>query len=155
LGDEIRVPTLDGEEKVVIAAGTPSGEVIRLRNKGVPHLRRNGRGDQFVVINVKIPTQLTAEQRRLMTEFGKTLGAKSRPNAKRDSSTGLKIFLAFDYLDNVRFRLCHPPSAPPPLCGGQGVSRVAAKGLCTMNNEILRALRALSLPWTGSPGNDT
>ncbi len=79
LGDEIVVPTLDSEEKIAIAAGTQSGEVVRLRNKGVPHLRRNGRGDQFVVINVKVPTSLNAEQRRLMAEFGKTMGREVTP----------------------------------------------------------------------------
>ncbi|MGD8466153.1 MAG: molecular chaperone DnaJ, partial [Anaerolineae bacterium] len=45
LGDKIRIPTLDGDEELVIPAGTQTGEVIRLRDKGVPHLRRNGRGD--------------------------------------------------------------------------------------------------------------
>ncbi len=95
LGDEITIPTLDGEETIAIAAGTQSGEIIRLRNKGVPHLRRNGRGDQFVVLNVKTPTNLTPEQRRLMVEFSKTLGREVTPQREKSFLDKLKdIFSA-------------------------------------------------------------
>ena len=74
LGDEVTVPTLDGEEKLVIPAGTQTGAVFRLRSKGVPHLRRNGRGDQLIVTQVIIPTELTEEQRELFQHLAKTLG---------------------------------------------------------------------------------
>ncbi len=90
LGDEVTIPTLDGEEKITITAGTQSGEVVRLRNKGVPHLRRNGRGDQFVVINVKVPTTLNAEQRRLMVEFSKTMGHEVTPQREKSFMDKLK-----------------------------------------------------------------
>ena len=73
LGDEVMVPTVDGEEPLKIPAGTPSGKVMRLRNKGVPYLRSSGRGDQLVVVNVTIPTKLTEEQKRLFQELSKTL----------------------------------------------------------------------------------
>ncbi len=61
LGDEIIVPTIDGEEQLVVPAGTQSGKVFRLRGKGVPRLDRSGRGspmgrgDQHVVVQVAIP----------------------------------------------------------------------------------------------------
>jgi molecular chaperone DnaJ len=74
LGDTITVPTLDGEESIDIPAGTQPGKVFRLRGHGIPHLRRSGRGDQLVVIQVDIPTNLTAEQKRLFKELSKTLG---------------------------------------------------------------------------------
>lgn len=61
LGDEITVPTLDGEEKLRILALNP--KVFKLRNKGIPVLNRNSRGDQLVTVNVQIPTQLTEEQK--------------------------------------------------------------------------------------------
>ena len=73
LGDRIRVPTLEGEETVEIPPGTQPGHVIRLRGRGIPHLRRNGRGDLLVVVQVEIPTRLTAEQRRLFQELARTL----------------------------------------------------------------------------------
>jgi len=73
LGAEVKVPTLEGEEEVSIAAGTQSGTVLRLRRKGVPHLRKNGRGDELVLLRVVVPTKLSREQRRLLQELGKTL----------------------------------------------------------------------------------
>jgi len=73
LGAEVRVPTLEGEEKISIPPGTQSGTVLRLRNKGVPHLRRNGRGDELVLVRVTVPTKLSREQKRLFQELGETL----------------------------------------------------------------------------------
>jgi molecular chaperone DnaJ len=74
LGDKILVPTLDGEEELPIPAGTQTGEVFRLRGKGVPFLQRNGRGDQLVMIHVLTPTKLTKRQKELLTELSSTLG---------------------------------------------------------------------------------
>jgi molecular chaperone DnaJ len=74
LGDKVTVPTLDGEEPIDIPAGTQPGKVIRLRSKGIPHVRRTGRGDQLVVVQVSIPTSLSGEQKRLFGELSKTLG---------------------------------------------------------------------------------
>jgi len=73
LGAEVQVPTLEEEEKVPIPAGTQSGKVLRLRDKGVPHLQRNGRGDQLVLVRVAVPTKLSREQKQLFKELGKTL----------------------------------------------------------------------------------
>jgi molecular chaperone DnaJ len=74
LGDKIKVPTLDGEEELVIPAGTQTGETFRLRGKGVPYLRRNGRGDQLVMVQVLTPSKLTPQQKDLLKKLGKTLG---------------------------------------------------------------------------------
>ena len=79
LGDEITIPTLHGEEKLVIPAGTQSGEVFTLRAKGVPYLRRSGRGDQKVMVRVATPTELTEHQRSLLRELGNTLGKEIVP----------------------------------------------------------------------------
>jgi len=90
LGDEIAVPTLDGDEKLMIPAGTQTGKVFRLRNKGVPHLRINGRGDQLVVIDVMIPTGLTAEQKKLFKDLSKTLGKEVVPQREKTFLDKLK-----------------------------------------------------------------
>lgn len=75
LGAEIEVPTLDGAETLVVPPGTQHGKVLRLRNKGVPHLRRSERrGDQLVVIKVAVPAHLTPKQKKLLEELGETLG---------------------------------------------------------------------------------
>ena len=89
LGDEIIVPTIDGEEELVIPVGTQSGKVFRLRGKGVPRLDRSGRGspmgrgDQHVVIQVAIPKVLTEDQRRLFGELALTLGKEVIPQREK------------------------------------------------------------------------
>ena len=82
LGDEITVPTLDGDEKLMIPAGTQPGKVFTLRGKGVPRLRSSGRGDQLVVVGVDIPSRLTDEQRELFEALAKTLGTEVSPQEK-------------------------------------------------------------------------
>jgi molecular chaperone DnaJ len=83
LGDVIKVPTVDGEAEVTVPAGTQSGKVVKLHNKGVPKLRRDGstsgRGDQFVMLTVDIPTKLTKEQRELFEQLSHTLGHEVVP----------------------------------------------------------------------------
>ncbi len=77
LGAEIDVPTLDGPVKLRIPPGTQHGRVFRLRGKGVPHLRRRGRGDQLVTVRVVVPTHLTDEQRELLQRLGETLSSEN------------------------------------------------------------------------------
>jgi molecular chaperone DnaJ len=71
LGTEIDVPTLDGKAKLRVPEGTQPGTVFRLRSKGVPHLQGWGRGDQFVRVAVKTPTNLTKRQKELLKEMTK------------------------------------------------------------------------------------
>ena len=71
LGGEVEVPTLDGLAKIVMPPGTQSGAIFRLRKKGMPALRENGRGDELVVVQVKTPSKLTPRQRELVQELSK------------------------------------------------------------------------------------
>ncbi|MBM3246038.1 MAG: molecular chaperone DnaJ [Candidatus Omnitrophica bacterium] len=71
LGAEIDVATLDGKVKMKIPAGTQSGKIFRLKEKGIVDLHGRARGDELVRINVEIPTRLTSQQRRLVEEFAK------------------------------------------------------------------------------------
>lgn len=101
LGDEIVVPTLDGEETVTIHAGTQSGDVIKLRNKGVPRLDRSGRGTpmgrgtQHIVIQVDIPRKITAEQRELFQALSSTLGREVVEKRDRGFLDKLRESLGF------------------------------------------------------------
>ena len=64
LGGEVRVPTLSGEVKLKIPAGSQNGQTFRLRGKGMPSLKRKNQfGDLYATLDVRLPTQLTAEQR--------------------------------------------------------------------------------------------
>ncbi len=69
LGAEVMVPTLDGKAKFTIPEGTPSGKQFKLKGKGVPVLNGYGRGDQYVKVNIEIPTKLTKKQREALTIF--------------------------------------------------------------------------------------
>ena len=53
-----------------------------MHGKGVPHLRRSGRGDQMVIVNVEVPTKLTKEQRELLEKLAGTLGTTVQPKEK-------------------------------------------------------------------------
>jgi len=80
LGTEVEVPTLDGKTKLKLPASSQTGTVFRLKNKGIPHLHRRGRGDQLVTLRVVTPDSLTKKQRQLFQELADTLGpAKSPP----------------------------------------------------------------------------
>lgn len=82
LGAEVEIPTVDGTTKLQIPAGTQPGKVFTLKGKGVPYLQRSGRGDQYVVVNVEVPTRLTAEQRELFETLAKTMGSEIKPQEK-------------------------------------------------------------------------
>ena len=69
LGVDIAVPTLDGQRTLTIPPGTQSGEVFRLRGEGIRNLRGYGRGDQYVRVIVRTPTDLTPRQEELLREF--------------------------------------------------------------------------------------
>lgn len=71
LGGEIKVPTIDGDVKIKVRAGTQSGTVMRLRERGVTHLHGRGKGDEYVKISVLVPEKLTREQKNLIEEMKK------------------------------------------------------------------------------------
>ena len=84
LGDEVEVPTVDGvTQKMAIPAGVQTGDTIRVRGRGVPHLRRDGRGDMLVTIQVLTPTDLSPVQRALLMELGNTLDKEVVPQRER------------------------------------------------------------------------
>lgn len=74
LGAELDIPTLEGTIKYSIPEGTQTGTVFRLRNKGIKHLRSNAKGDQFVKVNVEVPTKLSSKQKELLRQFAEVSG---------------------------------------------------------------------------------
>jgi molecular chaperone DnaJ len=75
LGTRISVPTVDGDEEVEIKPGTQPETEIRLRGKGVPHLRRAGaRGDLHVLVSVAVPTKLSRRARELLAAYAEEAG---------------------------------------------------------------------------------
>jgi molecular chaperone DnaJ len=82
LGAEIELETLDGPQTVHIPEGAQSGQVLRLPNLGAPKLNGQGRGDLLVHLDVRIPTRLTREQRKLFEQLRDTLPAENQPRDK-------------------------------------------------------------------------
>ncbi|HXV78859.1 MAG TPA: molecular chaperone DnaJ [Candidatus Binatia bacterium] len=72
LGTKVTVPCLNGETvRVTVPAGTQSGAALRARGKGMPRLRGKGKGDLFVLVEVRTPTELTPEQKELLKKFAR------------------------------------------------------------------------------------
>ena len=69
LGTSVDVPTIDGKARINIPAGTPSGKVFKLRDKGIPDLESRGKGDQLINVNVFVPTKLNSEERELLEKL--------------------------------------------------------------------------------------
>lgn len=94
LGAEIEVPTLEGPEKVKIPEGTQPGAQFRLRHKGVPDVNGAGRGDLWVHIDVRVPTRLTRQQRRLLEELAATLPAEAETDQEKGLFDKVKDYFA-------------------------------------------------------------
>ncbi|KAJ1725327.1 mdj1 protein precursor [Coemansia erecta] len=93
LGGSVRVPTVDGDVEVKIRPGTQPGEELRLRGKGIRKINSTVRGDQYLGLRVKLPTQMSERQRRLIEQFAEEeeegkggAGPRSTPQPEKDGS---------------------------------------------------------------------
>jgi molecular chaperone DnaJ len=82
LGTEVSLLTFDGLHTIKVPEGSQTGSRVRLKNFGVPRLQGSGRGDLFVNIDVRIPSKLTREQRKLFEQLRETLPAENEPHEK-------------------------------------------------------------------------
>jgi molecular chaperone DnaJ len=73
LGTDLRVPTLEGSEKLKIQEGTPANAILQIKGKGLPRYGSAGRGDLHVRINIRVPTKLTGRQKALLKELDNEL----------------------------------------------------------------------------------
>jgi molecular chaperone DnaJ len=71
LGDTIEVPTIDGTTKVKIPAGVTNGVQIKVSGKGVQRLGASGRGDQYLTVDLQIPTRPSGEEKKLLEQLAK------------------------------------------------------------------------------------
>jgi len=79
IGAEIAVPTLNGEHNLKVPEGTQSGDVFRIKSKGVPNLNSGGKGDLLITIRVQTPTRLTKRQRELLNELHDITTVENNP----------------------------------------------------------------------------
>ncbi len=80
LGEEVEIPTLDDGFTLKIPAGCQNGRIFRLKEKGVPHLRGHGRGDQLIRVHVVTPESLDDRQKKLFNELAKSLEEATLPH---------------------------------------------------------------------------
>ena len=83
LGAEVTVPTLTGKVKLTIPEGTDTGTTFRLKGKGVPFLRGNGSGDQFVTVNIETPKKLNDTQKEALRKFAEAMDEPVAAERKR------------------------------------------------------------------------
>src|SRR5437588_2360836 len=82
LGGEVPVPTLEGKANLKIPDGTQSGQIFKLRSKGIVHVNGRERGDLLVRVMVEVPTHLNAEQRAKVKVFAEICGDENTPLRK-------------------------------------------------------------------------
>ena len=85
LGGTVEVPTVDGRAKIKIAPGTHAGKVLRLGGKGLPDVNGYGRGDELVVVDITIPSKLTAEEKRLVEQLSQQPGFQRAESVKNQN----------------------------------------------------------------------
>ena len=74
LGDTLEIPTLNGIAKLKIPSGIQSGQILRMKGKGFPRIRRSSKGDQLVKIQVETPKKLSSSLKKIMKELSSADG---------------------------------------------------------------------------------
>ncbi|NVM03631.1 MAG: molecular chaperone DnaJ, partial [Candidatus Helarchaeota archaeon] len=80
LGAEVEVPTLIGKAILEISPGTQSEKILRMRNKGIPYLNGNGKGDQLVRVSVWIPKHISQKEREILESLKQSENINPKPN---------------------------------------------------------------------------
>jgi molecular chaperone DnaJ len=68
-GASLEIPTLTGKARISIPSGSQPGKILRMRNKGIPNVHGAGIGDQLVQIQIYVPTNLNAEDKRKLKDL--------------------------------------------------------------------------------------
>jgi len=92
LGSEISVPSLDGELKLKIPAGTASDKVFRLRDQGVPSLSGRGRGDLHIRVRIEVPKHLNHAQKEALEQFARLCDESTHPEGHSFLEKARKLF---------------------------------------------------------------
>lgn len=88
LGGEVEIPTLAAKAKLTIEPGTPAGRMLRMRDRGIPHLNNHGRGDQLVRVNIWVPQRLNAREKELLRELAKADHINPNEEDRKSASKG-------------------------------------------------------------------
>lgn len=92
LGGNVPVPTLDGQETLTVPEATQTGQVFRLRGKGMPSVNGRGKGDLLARVELVTPKKLTKEQRHLLEQLAKTMPVEKVKAPKREDDEDKSVF---------------------------------------------------------------
>ena len=84
MGCSVEVPTIEGRAKIKVPAGTQAGKILRLGSKGLPSVNSYGKGDQLIIVNVYSPTELNAEDKKLLEKMRDSPGFKPKSGLKTE-----------------------------------------------------------------------
>ncbi len=90
LGAEVEVPTLTGRALLKIQGGIKSGTTLRMRDKGIHHLNRNGSGDQLVRVHIITPAKISKTERQLIEQLAQEDNFSSGVKAESPKSAASK-----------------------------------------------------------------
>ncbi|MFI3288130.1 MAG: molecular chaperone DnaJ [Rikenellaceae bacterium] len=82
IGSEVEIPTVGGRAKMKITPGTEAGKVLRLKGKGIPDVNGYGVGDLLVVVDIFIPSAVSAEERKTLESLQSSLNFRPKTKAK-------------------------------------------------------------------------
>ncbi len=82
MGGDVEIPTLDGHARLKVAAETQSGQVLRLKGKGIKGVRSHAAGDLYCHVVVETPVNLSAKQKELLREFESLNQQNNNPKAQ-------------------------------------------------------------------------
>lgn len=83
LGGSVQCPTLSGQVELKVGAGTPAGKILQIQGEGLPHFNQeNQRGDIYVRVEIEVPSKLSPEEKKLLTELAKLRGEKIQTRKK-------------------------------------------------------------------------
>ncbi|MEO6940597.1 MAG: molecular chaperone DnaJ [Candidatus Kapaibacterium sp.] len=103
LGAEVEVATLTGHSLLKIQSGTQPGTLLRMRDKGIPHLNRGGKGDQLVRVQVVTPKRLTKEEKQLIEQLSKTEHFLAKSKAEGGANaTNERAEVDEGFFDNIK-----------------------------------------------------
>ncbi len=92
LGGSVEVPTIDGKAKIKIQPGTQAGQVLRLKGKGIPDVNGYGRGDILAVVDIAVPSKLSADEKRLMEQLSAMPSFSKAENKKQNIFDKMRSF---------------------------------------------------------------
>jgi len=92
LGGQVKVPTLNGSVQMKVPAGTQSGKIFRLKNKGMPDVHGGSAGDEYVQVMLQVPTRLTSEQRKILEQYARISGEELNQSESSFTEKIKKVF---------------------------------------------------------------